>query len=469
MMAKTLTGKTLQKLGYPQGPIIGSVIERFELFPVEESFLKDLWEHPENYSMDDDWEDVAKAIMDHKNPPPDVRLNLTPAPNKVWGRDIIDDATMAQFHMACRLPIAAQGAQMPDGHLGYGLPIGGVLGVRDAVIPYAVGVDIACRMRMTIFSDPVSLIYAPMRENLLRKALKTKTAFGIGAHFKESDRRDHEMMEDKAWFDVPWLRTLKDRAWAQLGSSGSGNHFVEFGILNTEGIPELGVEKGQYLSLLSHSGSRSFGNEIAKHYTDIAMKSCRLPEEAKHLAWLNLDTHDGWEYWEAMNLAGRYSSANHEIVHRYVAEDVGLQSIAVIENHHNFAWKEEHNGEDLIVHRKGATPASKGELGVIPGTMADVTHVVRGLGNPDSLNSASHGAGRQMSRKKANQTIDRNEVKKLLEEAHVDLISAGLDESPQAYKPIAEVMEAQRDLVESVAEFRPRIVIMAAAGERAED
>jgi len=468
-MAKTQTGGKLKKLGYPQGPIIGMVIERCKDFEVDNTFLEDLWRHPENYSMDKDWSDIAKAISDHKNPPPAIHLKFGPVKNKIWGEDIIDEATIEQFHTACRLPIAVQGAQMPDGHVGYGLPIGGVLGVKNAIAPYMVGVDIACRMRMTIFSDSLKLLEAPKHENLLRRAIEKETAFGLGARFRDEDKRHHPVMDDQMWFDVPWLRHIKDRAWHQLGSSGSGNHFVCFGILKTEGIEELGVKGGEYLALMSHSGSRGLGNEIAKHYTKIAMETNRLPNEAKHLAWLDLDTHDGWEYWEAMNLAGRYASANHQLIHEHVGRAAGLHSQAVIENHHNFAWKEEHFGEELIVHRKGATPAGKGVLGVIPGTMADVSHVVRGLGSPDSLNSAAHGAGRAMSRKQAKQTIDRLEVKRLLEERNVDLISADLDESPQAYKAIAEVMAAQSDLVESIAVFTPRIVKMAPPGEKAED
>jgi len=468
-MAKVPTGKILKKLGYPQSPLIGMIIERCKLYPVDNDFLKDLWCHPENYTYHDDWADVAKAINDHKNPPPNVKMKLVPVQNKIWGKDIIDAPTIEQFHTACRLPVSVMGAQMADGHVGYGLPIGGVLGVKNAVIPYAIGVDISCSMQATIFSDSIKLLYAPKRDNILRAALQKETAFGIGAEFKPDDRRNHAVMDDDTWVNLPWLRYLKDNAWAQLGSSGSGNHFAEFGILKTAGIPELNVEEGEYLAMISHSGSRKLGNEIAQHYVKIAMESCRLPDEAKHLAWLDLDTHDGWEYWEAMNLANKYALANHELIHKYVAKKAGLHVKAQIVNSHNLAWKEQYNGEELIVHRKGATPAGKGVLGVIPGTMADISHIVRGLGNIDSMNSASHGAGRTMSRKKANQTIDRLEVKRLLEDRGIDLISAGLDESPQAYKPISEVMAAQEDLVDSIAQFQPCIVIMAAPGERAED
>jgi len=468
-MAKTQTGGKLKKLGYPQGPIIGMVIERCKDFEVDNTFLEDLWRHPENYSMDKDWSDIAKVISDHKNPPPNVSLNISKAPYKIWGEEMIDDGAKEQFYDTLRLSVSVRGALMPDAHIGYSMPIGGVVGLRNAVCPVFIGVDIACRMRMSIFSDSSKLIVAPKHENLLRRALKKETAFGLGAHFDNSDKRDHSVMDDPLWLSFSWLNHIKDRAWTQLGSSGTGNHFGEFGLLNTEGIPELGIEKGEYLALLTHSGSRGMGNEIAKHYTKIAMDICRLPSDEKHLAWLGLDTEEGIEYWEAMNLAGRYASANHQLIHKHVARTAGLHVLAVIENHHNFGWKEEHFGEELIVHRKGATPAGKGVLGVIPGTMADVCHVVRGLGSPESLNSAAHGAGRHMSRKKANQTIDRMEVKKYLEDAEVDLISAGLDESPQAYKKIAEVMAAQVDLVESIAEFRPRIVMMAPAGERPED
>lgn len=468
-MATELTGKILQKLGYPESSIIGLVIERAGLFPVDHPFLEDLWRHPEKYLLNYDWEDVAKAIRDYKNPPPDVRLNLTPCPNKIWGEDMIDENTIDQFHMACKVPVAVKGATMPDGHVGYGLNIGGVLALRNAVAPFMVGVDISCSMCSSIFSDSVELLDVPIRENVIRSAMKKETAFGIGASFTGERRRDDDVMEDETWNNIPWLKKLKDRAWSQLGSSGSGNHFVSFGFINTSGIPELGISNGRYLTMISHSGSRSLGNEIAKHYTQIAMETCRLPQEAKHLAWLDLSTEAGQEYWAAMTLAGRFAIANHRLIHQYITATAGLERIAQIYNSHNLAWREIHDGEELIVHRKGATPAGKGVLGTIPGTMADTSHIVRGLGNPESLNSASHGAGRQMSRTQANKTIDRAEVKKILEDRHIDLISAGLDESPQAYKSISEVMAAQKDLVESVAEYTPRIVIMAAAGERPED
>jgi tRNA-splicing ligase RtcB len=170
-----------------------------------------------------------------------------------------------------------------------------------------------------------------------------------------------------------------------------------------------------------------------------------------------------------MELMGKYASANHACIHRHVVDNLGVRVLASVENHHNYAWKEAHDGEDVIVHRKGATPAGAGIVGVIPGSMATTTYVVRGKGNADSLESAAHGAGRLMSRTRAKATFRWPEVRRLLEERGVTLLSAGLDEVPMAYKDIDSVMAAQSDLVEPIARFHPKIVKMAGAGEPPED
>jgi tRNA-splicing ligase RtcB len=194
-----------------------------------------------------------------------------------------------------------------------------------------------------------------------------------------------------------------------------------------------------------------------------------LPDDLRRLAWLGLDTEAGQEYWAAMELMGRYAAANHAIIHRRVTDAIGADAIATIENHHNFAWKEHHNGRDVIVHRKGATPAGRGVLGVIPGSMATPGYVVRGRGGADSLDSASHGAGRTMSRTAARNQYRWAHVRPMLDAAGVKLLSAGIDEAPVAYKDIHTVMAAQRDLVEVIARFDPKIVKMADAGEKPED
>ena len=389
-------------------------------------------------------------------------LRAAPAPHSVWGASDLDEETLNQLRNACRLPVTVRGAQMPDGHVGYGLPIGGVVAVRNAVIPYGVGVDIACRMKLSVMLEPAGHLDAHHDE--LRRSLVEQTSFGIGAEFPKTSRREHPVMSDPAWEDLPRpLADLKDNAWAQLGSSGSGNHFVEFGelVLDRE---DLGLQPGRYLALLSHSGSRGFGSRIAQHFTGLAMELNPLPHDFRHLAWLEMDTDAGRDYWAAMELAGRYAAANHDLIHRHVLAASGLRPFVQVENHHNFAWLEEHDGETLVVHRKGATPAGEGVLGIIPGSMGTPGYVVRGRGNAASLNSAAHGAGRRMSRSAARRQLRRDVMREALLKAGVELIAGGLDESPHVYKDIDSVMAAQKDLVRPVARFMPRLVLMADEG-----
>ncbi len=393
---------------------------------------------------------------------------------------------------------------MPDAHVGYGLPIGGVLATENAVIPYAVGVDIACRMKMTVLDIPVRDL--EQRQDRLTRAIESETRFGIGANFK--DRRMHDVL-DADWSVSPITKQNKDRAWSQLGTSGSGNHFVEFGIFTLhsdlthrfplnrptgtfflpaprhrmsgqvwgEGRDEGATQHlaaGQYVALLSHSGSRGTGSAVCDYYSKIAFSQFPdLPGELKRLAWLSLESQEGQEYWAAMELMGQYAAANHACIHQHVAENLGAQVLLDLENHHNFAWKERHviDGveREVIVHRKGATPAGAGVLGIIPGSMATPGFVVSGKGNAESLNSASHGAGRAMIRKAANEKFNWKEVNRFLRERGVTLISAGLDEVPMAYKNIREVMAAQNDLVTVLGQFDPKLVKMAPSGERPED
>jgi tRNA-splicing ligase RtcB (3'-phosphate/5'-hydroxy nucleic acid ligase) len=385
------------------------------------------------------------------------------APWRQWGAGL-EEPAREQMENACSLPVAVQGALMADAHVGYGLPIGGVLSVKDAVIPYAVGVDIACRMKLTVLDLPVAKLVAD-RERFVQ-AIERETRFGVGSTF--SRRRQHEVM-DADWSVSPVTAQFKDRAWDQLGTSGSGNHFVEFGAL-TVTHAEAGLPEGVYVALLSHSGSRGTGAAVCQHYSKVAKaRHADLPAPLAHLAWLDLDSHEGQEYWAAMQLMGRYAAANHALIHEHIARRLGAEVRLDVENHHNFAWKEQHAGREVIVHRKGATPAEKGVLGVIPGSMAAPGFVVRGKGEPSSLNSASHGAGRRMSRKQAIKTLKWSEAKALLQDSGIHVISAGLDEVPMVYKDIYEVMAAQTDLVEILARFDPKIVKMSPSGERAED
>jgi tRNA-splicing ligase RtcB len=389
------------------------------------------------------------------------------APWRQWGTDL-EPSAVQQMENACALPVAVAGALMPDAHVGYGLPIGGVLATESAVVPYAVGVDIACRMRLTVFATKANLI-AGQRDRLAH-IIERETRFGIGCVFTR--RREHDVM-DEDWTVSPVTERMRDKAWSQLGTSGSGNHFVESGAFSTSD-DSLGVPAGEHLALLTHSGSRGVGAQVCQHYSRLAMEQHpELPKELKHLSWLSLTEDAGQEYWAAMNLMGRYAAANHALIHQHIARSLGEEVRLAVESHHNFAWKERHVIEgverEIIVHRKGATPAATGVLGMIPGSMASPGFLVRGKGEPTSLESASHGAGRVMSRTKALQSFTWGDVKKLLSERGIILLSAGLDEVPGVYKDIATVMAAQTDLVEIIGRFDPKLVKMCPAGEKAED
>jgi tRNA-splicing ligase RtcB len=331
-------------------------------------------------------------------------------------------------------------------------------------------------MKMTVFDCKANTIGG--QRDRLANILESETRFGTGCTFKQ--RREHDVM-DEDWDVSPVTERLRDKAWSQLGTSGSGNHFVEFGVFTVsedEAALFAGSGKslaaGEYMALLSHSGSRGTGAQVCEVYSKRAMALHEdLPKELQHLAWLSLDEADGQEYWAAMNLMGHYAAANHAVIHRHIARKLGIDVILDIENHHNFAWKERHmvQGEEceVIVHRKGATPAGAGVLGIIPGSMASPGFVVRGKGLAESLESASHGAGRVMSRTKAMQSFTWSGTKKLLAERGVELLSAGLDEVPGVYKDIHTVMAAQTDLVEVLGRFDPKLVKMCPAGDRPED
>ncbi|MGX5820001.1 RtcB family protein [Chitinophaga lutea] len=469
-MAKLkLRGKDLRNIGYPEGPVISVAMAVMEQYYKHSSgedalaLLSDVLKDPAAFRDHDPLGRIAEKLIVEESA--EIPLLDTAVPYEVYGREFIEEGALRQMSGAMRLPVTAAGALMPDAHQGYGLPIGGVLGVRNAVIPYGVGVDIGCRMCLSVLDVPVEQLeeQAPV----FRRELLQGTVFGAGAPWKGKKIED-EVLESALFDEIPLLRQLQQKAASQLSTSGSGNHFVEWGWVDVSAAwGELPA--GRYLALLSHSGSRALGAQIAGHYTKIAREVCQLPREVQHLAWLGLDTEAGQEYWQAMNLAGDYASANHRHIHQRLIRAVGAQLLARVENHHNFAWKETHNGEELIVHRKGATPAGQGVLGVIPGSMTAPGYIVRGRGLPASLDSASHGAGRKMSRTKATQTFTGHQLNKLLSEKGVKLIGGGVDEAPGAYKDIDAVMAAQTQLVDVIGTFTPRIVRMADAGEPRED
>lgn len=418
---------------------------------------------PNDYQHDPTFGEFAQLLLE-----PDIAEDESPVEYAVWGEEFIDETSHRQMQDACALPNAMAGALMPDAHVGYGLPIGGVLALDNAVCPYAVGVDIACRMKLSILDLPVEVLSNEKRRSELAEALERGTVFGTGGEW--SPRQSHPVL-DRDWTISRITRQNKDKAWKQLGTSGSGNHFAEFGLLTVDQKhSQLGLPPGEYVALLTHSGSRGTGHSVCSIYSEIARKN--LPRKYAHfgrLAWLDLDSEPGQEYWAAMNLMGDYAAANHAVIHRNVTRLAGAKVLGGVENHHNFAWKEIHGGREVIVHRKGATPAGQGVLGVIPGSMATPAYVVSGKGNAASLDSASHGAGRVMSRKQAKSTFRFNAVRNDLKSKGVQVLSAGADEVPMVYKDIEGVMDAQTDLVEKVARFDPRIVKMCGDGSRPED
>jgi len=374
-----------------------------------------------------------------------------------YGGKHIEQPAMRQMELAMRLPVVMQGALMPDAHSGYGLPIGGVLAVDNVVIPYAVGVDIGCRMSLTLFRENPQHLQRYAHQ--AKEALKKWTHFGMEGGLDV--RQEHEALDRHEFREIPLLKSLHGKAIRQLGTSGSGNHFVEFGDMELFSGNVLDLPEGNYMALLSHSGSRGLGAEIARHYSVIARECCKLPREAQHFAWLDMDSAEGQEYWQCMTLAGMYAQACHERIHANLTKALGLHAVANVNHHHNFAWKERlPDGREAIVHRKGATPAHEGKAGIIPGSMTTAGYLVCGRGQPASLYSASHGAGRAMSRQQAKDSFTRSELNKMLVSAGVTLIGGSVEEAPSAYKDIDLVVKAQESLVEIHGRFMPRIVRM---------
>jgi len=463
-----MNGKKITKLGF-SGIRIGKALEAvtaLEALSVPETeilaLLARVRENPREFLTHESVAPLARIQLeeDSKHLASDVdALRENALPYAVWGAELIDPQARVQMETALRLSISVAGALMPDAHVGYGLPIGGVLATVGAVIPYGVGVDIGCSMRISVFPK------VKLSSEEEKKLLEKHTRFGAGVAWDKRERLDHQVLDDELWTSSGLLSSLLDKAVGQLGTSGSGNHFVEFGTFTLE-HPDLNLEPGEYLAVLSHSGSRGTGAQIAGHFSKLAEKiHPHLHPSAKKLAWLSLEAQEGQDYWQAMSLAGRYALANHEIIHARLSRALDLEPLLTVSNSHNLAWKqtlEDGTGHsfEAIVHRKGATPASRGQLGIIPGSMADNGYLVRGLGSMGALESASHGAGRRLGRRQAEQTLSKGEWRKTLLERDITLIGGGIDEAPLAYKPIDEVMAAQTDLVQKVGKFTPRTVRM---------
>jgi tRNA-splicing ligase RtcB len=461
----TIKGKDLSKIGFvndtSRSIAIMVAARYFKHTPKNEvlKLLNEVRENPEAFVQHETLAQLAQTFITRTETKTFESFHLNPeaGPVKVFGAKNIEGLAKQQMELAMRLPVAVQGALMPDAHVGFGLPIGGVLAVENAVIPYAVGLDIGCRMALSIFDLPEK--YLQMESYHLKKALHENTHFGINGGLTFT--QDHDVLDHPDFKATPLLRQLHGKAVNQLGSSGGGNHFVEFGLIELFAGNPQGMQPGKYLALLSHSGSRGLGAAVAKHYTNLAMDSCKLPKQVQNLAWLSLDSEAGQEYWLSMQLAGLYAQACHEQIHYNLAKAIGEKPVAKVENHHNFAWQDQlPDGRNVIIHRKGATPAHKGEPGIIPGSMTTAGYLVSGKGCADSLYSAAHGAGRRLSRGRAKESFTVSAMKKMLSSAGVTLIGGSPEECPLAYKDIDTVMQGQTALVDVHGKFMPKIVRM---------
>ena len=456
--------KELNRLGYTDDiarSLVTEIVAKHCKHKSEEKIiatLQDLQKHPKSYKNDHVWRKVAEVLSPSKIEVSTYELHATPLPCSIYGQENIDQLAISQMEMAMRLPITVSGALMPDGCAGYGLPIGGVLATTDdVVIPYAVGKDIGCRMSLTILDAGADFL--EKHQDRAVEALISNTAFGLDGilPFKQY----HALFDKSEFREIPILKKLREKAVRQLGSSGKGNHFVDICEIELPHTNAINLPEGKYVGILSHSGSRGLGAAIADYYTTIAKETCRLPRQAGPFAWLSLKSDAGQEYWKCMEIAGEYSAINHEFIHYNVAKALRLKPLMTVSNHHNFAWRETlPDGQKVIIHRKGATPAHCGELGIIPGSMATPGYIVSGSGCANSLYSASHGAGRKMSRLDAKNSISHYALKKYLAEKNVTLIGGTTEEAPQAYKDINSVMESQKELVNIEGAIIPRIVRM---------
>jgi tRNA-splicing ligase RtcB len=465
IMAKNqVKGKVVRNINFPTNTAKSLAINIFKKYYKHASnnevieLINQVILNPELYITHEYLQPLAKELLGTPKirTAYEVHILKNKGQFNIYGERHISENAMIQMEAAMRLPIAVKGALMPDAHHGYGLPIGAVLAARNAVIPFGVGLDIGCRMALSIYELPET--YLVKKEYELQRALRCYTHFGNDGRLDFDV--DHDILESPTFQATELLRRLHGKARFQLGSSGTGNHFVEFGTVTIDEGNTMNLNPGKYIGLLTHSGSRGMGAAIASTYTKIAMQKCKLPREMQSMAWLSLDDEAGEEYWLSMNLAGEYAKACHEVIHKNLERVMGLKPISKVENHHNFAWREWHDGEELIVHRKGATPANKGEFGIIPGSMNSNGYIISGLANAGALNSASHGAGRKMSRSKARVEITKSAMNKLLAEHQINLIGGSVEEASMAYKDIEAIIQCQKDLVKIEGSFKPKIVRM---------
>ncbi len=365
-------------------------------------------------------------------------------PIKLWA-DKVEAQALEQAKNLANLPFAFKWvAVMPDCHPGYGMPIGGVLAAREVVIPNAVGVDIGCGM-YAAQTDLPGLESRDIEEAL--RLIRLAVPLGFNHHKSDQSWQGFDRAPDS-----PVIQQELASARRQLGTLGGGNHFIE-------------IQKGsdKHIWVMLHSGSRNFGLKTAEYYHKKAVSQLAKVDfdiASKDLAYLSMDSSLGREYFDAMKFCCEFALANRSLMMRRIGETFadlfGASFMREINIHHNYAALEEHYGRQVLVHRKGATLAEKGTQGIIPGSMGSSSYLVRGLGNPESFNSCSHGAGRKMGRREAERQLNlAEEQRKMKGVLHGMRSKRDLDEAPGAYKDIDEVMRQQQDLVEIETTLKP--------------
>lgn len=392
---------------------------------------------------------------------------------KSWCKDIEPDAFKQAADLAAHPVIDMHVALMADCHIGYGMPIGGVIACRDAVIPNAVGVDIGCGMGAVKTSLTIEEIGEAKDIRGILNAIKLLVPVGEGkSHTKSQGWYGFAEYEDEIAKNVPdWFNRsdlVRDRK--NLGTLGGGNHFIE-----------IQASEDGTIWLMLHSGSRNLGYRIASYYNKLAIElnsKARVEIPSKDLAFLPAASKEGLNYIRDMNFALRYAHENRAkmmaTVRAVMADHfASIKFVEEINIHHNYAAYERHFGRDVWIHRKGATSARKNELGIIPGSMGTPSYIVRGLGNPESFNSCSHGAGRKMGRMQASRALTLEECDRAMQGIVFDRWGkAGgfgrkkaknamydFGEAPQAYKDIDAVIRSQLDLIEPLVKLRPLGVI----------
>jgi len=387
-------------------------------------------------------------------------INTEKTPIKIWSKDT-EEGAIAQLKNLANLPFVYKWiCAMPDCHQGYGMPIGGVMATTDVVVPNAVGVDIGCGM-CAVESNFTDITQDQLKEIMaeVRKVIPV----GFKHHEKKQDISLMPLGGTNAWGNLIICGEEFNNALTQIGTLGGGNHFIEF----------QRAEESGHLWFMIHSGSRNLGFKVANYYNKLAQKNCLswysdIPEFKGDdgLAFLPLNSQEGENYLREMKYCVEFALANRKLMMDRILEIVKkilpekTQYYPMINIAHNYAKLENHFGKNVLVHRKGATLASKNTIGIIPGSMGTASYIVKGLGNPESFESCSHGAGRKMGRKEAIRSLDLATEQKIMENIlGKPRTQEDLEEAPGAYKNIKEVMENQKDLVEILVKLKPLAVI----------